>query len=111
MSKIGFIAAGLLIASTGIASAHSSVDARQAAQKQQIEAGRQSGRITYIEGLKLRAEQKRIARTEAKFRSNGYLSRSERAELRDQQNEAAKHIKYEKQDGWKRAWWLPRVGR
>jgi hypothetical protein len=73
-----------------------------------IEQGRETGKITWTEGLKLRAEQKRIARLEAEFRSDGYLSSSERRKLRTLQNDAADHIAHEKRDGWRRAWWLPR---
>lgn len=110
MNKIILAAATALIATTAAASA-ASVDARQDYQAKRIEQGRKSGKITWTEGLKLRAEQKRIANKEADFKSDGYLSKSERRQLRYMQNNASENISDEKHDGWKRAWWLPRVGK
>jgi len=100
MRKVGLIAASLLIATTAVASAHStSIDARQAWQAKRIESGRQSGSITWFEGLKLRAEQNRIARRKAKFSADGRLSYSERRKLQRLQHNAARHITDEKYDG------------
>ena len=84
---------------------------RQDSQANRIEQGRKTGKITWTEGLKLRAEQKRIANKEAQFKSDGYLSKSERRQLRYLQNDAAEHIADEKSDARRRAWWLPRVGK
>ncbi len=111
MTKIGLIAASLLIATTATASAHSSsIDSRQAWQAKRIESGRQSGSITWFEGLKLRAEQKRISRREAKFRADGRLSYLERMKLQRLQHRAKRNITNKKYDGWRRVWWLPRFG-
>ena len=111
MTKIGLIVASLLIATTAAASAHStSIDSRQGWQDKRIESGRQSGSITWFEGLKLRAEQNKIARRKAKYRSDGRLSYSERKDLQRLQHKAKKHITNEKYDGWRRVWWLPRFG-
>lgn len=109
MKKVLFIAASALIATTAMASA-GSIDGRQAYQAKKIEQGRESGKITWTEGLKLRAEQNKIKRTEASYKSDGYLSASEKRKLAKMQREAGQHIAQEKHDGWKRAWWLPRVG-
>lgn len=110
MNKTALIAAGLLVATTAAASAHS-IDATQERQANRIEQGRETGKITWTEGLKLRAEQKRISRTEASYKADGYLSKSERRNLRDMQESAAENIAHEKNDHWRRAWWLPRFGR
>jgi uncharacterized protein HemX len=113
-SKIALIAAAVLVATTAGASAHSSkydVDARQERQADAIERGRETGAITWKEGLKLKKEQREIAETEAQFRADGRLSKGERQILKNMQDEAATHIASEKQDGWRRPWWLPRVGR
>src|SRR5712691_722241 len=56
MNKIALIATGLLIATSAAASAHS-IDATRDRQADRIEHGRQTGRITWTEGLRLRAEQ------------------------------------------------------
>jgi len=111
MNKIGLIASTLLIATTAAASAHG-IDGTQARQAKVIEHGRETGDITWTEGVKLRAEQRRIARRESELRNDdGYLSGSDRRELRAMQKKAWKHIAHEKNDRWWRAWWLPRVGK
>jgi hypothetical protein len=110
MNKIALITAGLLIATTAGASA-ASIDARKDRQAERIEQGRETGKITWTEGLKLRGEQNRIAKVEANYRDDGYLSTSERRKLRAMQDNASEHIAEEKSDGWRRAWWLPRFGR
>jgi hypothetical protein len=110
MKKVFLIATSLLIAGTAAASAHS-VNSTQNQQAKRIEHGRESGKITWTEGLKLRAEQNKIARKETEFRNDGYLSASEKRKLHVMQKKAGKHIAQESHDGWKRVWWLPRVGR
>ena len=110
MKNAILIAGSLMLASTVAASAHS-VDGTRDRQADRIEQGRETGKITWTEGLRLRAEQYKIARTEAEYRSDGYLSTSEHRKLRVMQNVAAEHIGDEKHNGWSRAWWLPRVGR
>jgi len=109
MNKIALIATAL-IASTAAVSA-ASINDRQDYQASRIERGRETGKITWTEGLKLRAEQRRIANQEAAFRSDGYLSKSERRKIRYMQNDASEHIADEKSDARRRPWWLPRVGK
>lgn len=77
-----------------------------------IEAGRRSGKITYFEGLKLRREQARIAAMKHKFKADdGRLDRYERQTLRKLQVQAARNIRQETRDGYRRWHVLPRVGR
>lgn len=109
MNKVFLIATAAIMASTGIASA-ASIDRVQDRQAKRIEHGRQTGKITWTEGLKLRSEQRKISRKEAQFRADGYLSTSERRKLRKMQRKAGKNIRHEKHDSKRRAWWLPRVG-
>jgi len=109
MKKVFLIAASLLMATTAAASA-ASINGTQSYQAKRIEQGRETGKITWTEGLKLRAEQNKIKRTEAEFRSDGYLSKSEYRTLKKMQHDASKDIAHEAHDGWKRVWWLPRVG-
>lgn len=114
MNKAILIAAtGLVLISALPASAHSSrqINDRQDRQEVRIEEGRRHGAITWREGLKLRAEQRRIANVEREFRKDGYLDRKERRILTNMQNRASKRIRAERRDGWRRAWWAPRVGR
>jgi hypothetical protein len=109
MKKVLFIAASALIATTAVASA-ASINGKQSYQANKIEKGRESGKITWTEGLKLHAEQKKIARAEAEFKSDGYLSTSERRKLAKMQHDAGKDIAKAKNNSWSRVWWLPRVG-
>jgi len=109
MNKIALIAAAL--AATTIAANAGSINYTQERQLDRIEQGRKSGSITWTEGLKLRADQRRISNKEAQFRSDGYLSRSERNELRSLQQQASKKIAAEKYDAKARPSWLPRVGK
>lgn len=109
MKKVILIAAAAIMASAGMASA-ASIDSTQARQAKRIEQGRKSGKITWTEGLKLRAEQNKIKRTEAKYRADGHLSRSEYRDLKSMQRDAGKNIAQEKHDAKKRPSWLPRVG-
>jgi hypothetical protein len=87
------------------------IDNRQAKQAERIEAGRQTGSITWTEGIKLRAEQRKIARTEAQLKADGYLSKSDKRTLTKMQNNASNHITAEKHDRLHRVEWLPRVGK
>ena len=110
MTKVGMLALGILMATTAGALAHSNAE-RLARQAVEIEEGRQEGSITWREGLKLRAEQREIARLKSKFMTDGYLTKSERRILHRLQTTAEMHIDNETSDGWRRLRWLPRVGR
>ena len=114
MSKISFIAAaGLVLVSAASATAASSrnIEARQDRQADRIEDGRRSGSITWREGMKLRAEQRRIKKVERAFENDGHLDRQERRILANMQDRASSNIRHERRDSWRRAWWAPRVGR
>lgn len=115
MSKSLLIAASLLVATSTSAFAHtpskSAIDARQQRQLGAIEQGRQSGSITWTEGIKLRALQKSIARKEARLAADGRLSKSDRRYLTSLQDGAIAEIQDEKSDRRRRLRWLPRVGR
>ena len=115
MSKTLAIATGFLIASGAAAFAHtpthSEIEAREQRQLGAIEQGRQDGSITWSEGLKLRAEQKRINQFEEAYEADGHLSAGERRNLRALQDQARQDIVSEKNDGWHRPRWLPRWGR
>ena len=115
MKKIALISTGLLMATSAAALAHTpsraGIDAREQRQLGRIEQGRQAGSISWREGLKLRAEQRRIAQTEAALGADGRLTKSDRRLLSDMQNDANSSIQAENNDGWRRLWWLPRFGR
>lgn len=115
MTKSILIATTVLIASTAGALAHTpnrnDIDARQQRQLGIIEQGRQSGDITWREGLRLRAQQRNIAATEARLASDGRLSKGDRRHLNDLQLNASDRIYAESTDRRRRLWWAPRFGR
>ena len=107
--------AGVILAASYLpAAAHDdgSIDARQERQAEAIERGRKSGKITWREGLKLRAEQRRIASLEYHLRkTGGHLTYKESGRLNDLLDQARRNIRKEKRDGHRRWSALPRVGR
>ena len=110
MQKIAVLTLAALAATSTAALAHSN-SAREAEQRASIEAGRRDGSITWREGIKLRREQRQIERIEAQMKADGRFSRDERWTLHKLQNRSENHIAREANDGWRRWWWLPRVGR
>lgn len=108
--RISLIAAVILAATGTAAYAHSN-NARLADQARWIEDGRRSGDITWREGIKLRQEQERIRDIKEHMTSDGRFTRDERRRLHRIQDRAQNHITQEASDGWRRIWWLPRVGR
>lgn len=107
------VTGSVLAASIVPASAHyDGINARQARQAKSIERGRISGKITWREGLKLRAEQRKIKRLERHFRhSGGRLTYKERRILNHKLDQARLHIYREKHDSYRRLKGFPRVGR
>ena len=57
------------------------IDTRQARQAERIERGIERGQITRDEARLLRREQRTVARFEAQYKADGYVSRDERREL------------------------------
>lgn len=112
-AKILLAAAAILTATTATASAHSvrRIDRVMDHQAAKIEQGRRTGQITWTEGIKLRAEQREIARLRDIYLSDGVLTGREFRRLRDKQKAADWHIVNEKYDSRRRPKFLPRVGR
>jgi hypothetical protein len=105
------LAAGIIGSMTAAANAHG-VDSRLERQAAAIEAGRKAGSITWTEGIKLRSEQRRIARLKKRYTANdGRLSATEKRILNKKLRTARQNIKNEKRDSLKRWSGLPRVGR
>lgn len=110
MIRTAPLALAALIALPAAASAHSN-DARLTEQAGQIERGRQDGSITWREGLRLRQEQRDIARALEEMSADGRLTKQEQRVLHAIQNKAEQSIADEASDGWRRWWVLPRIGR
>lgn len=103
------LAAAFAVLGSGLASAHT-IEQRQIEQRYQIEKGRETGSITWLEGRRLRAEQQKIMRVEKSLQSDGRLSSRDRRILRTLQNDAEAHIVAEKVDSRRRWRFLPRIG-
>lgn len=110
MSLKTALALSLLVLTPAVASAHSS-ETRQTYQLGEIERGRQTGAITWTEGLKLRKEQREISKVEASLKSDGHLSKKDRRVLNKLQTAAEQHIADKATNTRHRATFLPRVGR
>lgn len=100
---------GLLLATSAAANADGIQD-RQTFQFGQIEQGRQDGSITWREGLRLRAEQKRISQVRSDLEVDGRLPTVNRRVLYRMQDEAAEHIEEARNNARHRLNGLPRVG-
>lgn len=110
MKRLASLAVILAIAAPVSASA-ASFDHRHMKQADRIERGRQTGSITWTEGIALRAQQNRIARTKANLESDGYLSKSDRQTLSSMQDDASANISKKRNNTWHRLFNLPRVGK
>ena len=114
MTRFAILTATALLATTSIASADyygngtSEIDARRANQEHRINDGVRSGQLTRGEYQKLEAEQARIRELERRAKADGYVSASERASIRQAQNDASRHIYQAKHDSERshaRPWW------
>lgn len=74
-------------------------DTRQVAQRARIAEGKQSGELTRGETRALRAEQRRIRRTERRAKSDGNVTVREKQKLERKQNRANRHIRRAKNNG------------
>ena len=112
-SKVVIVAASILGVSASVALAHptSGIEDRIAHQAYKIEAGRQSGAITWFEGLRLRAEQRHIKRVFERYLADGKFTGPEYRDVGNMQRDAQDNIDHEMNDGWRRLSGLPRVGR
>ena len=110
MQKISSAVIGFLLATT-VAAYADGIQDRQTFQLGQIEQGRQDGSITWREGLRLRAEQRRISQVRSELEVDGRLPKVNRRVLYRMQDEAAEHIEVARQNARHRLNGLPRVGR
>ncbi len=95
MNRTMLVIALLLLSPLGMAGT-SRVDVRQDRQHARIEQGVACGALTPREAGRLRAQQVRISRREARFKSDGVLSRGERLRLQRSLNRAHRNIRRHK---------------
>lgn len=92
----------LAVAAPALGAGAATVNERQERQQDRIEQGVKSGELTKREAARLRREQRRIKAEEKAFRSDGKLSKRERAKLQKDLNKSSRHIYREKHDAQKR---------
>ena len=97
------IITALCLAATTIsagASAATPVNARQVNQERRIDAGKRSGKLTNAEAMRLKAEQRSIARLESqlKARHGGKLTAADKRLIHRKQEQANAHILSQKGD-------------
>ncbi len=82
------------------APSEASINRREYRQRERIQEGRESGRLTNAEAARLAREQVRIRREERRYRADGGgLGPWERADLRRDLNRANRHIYRQAHDG------------
>ncbi len=94
MAVLLLITAGSALAQT----ADPRINARQAQQKARITQGVASGELTRNEALRLADEQRAIKAQERRYKSDGVLTATERAKLKNAQKRASRHIVVQKHD-------------
>lgn len=104
--KTIFATLAVLALGAGTAHAHRAHDAgvnhRQAHQHARIAGGVASGALTRGEAGLLAREQAAIRAEERFYKSDGRLTRAERADLHRDLNRSSRHIWFEKHDGQRR---------
>ncbi|MBI4987569.1 MAG: hypothetical protein HZC23_02015 [Rhodocyclales bacterium] len=78
------------------------VNARQHHQQARIGQGVRSGDLTRDEARRLEREQRHIRQEERRYKSDGVLTRAERADLQHDQNMASRRIYQERHDAERR---------
>lgn len=74
------------------------IDQRQANQEQRIDRGLASGQLTGSEAERLNNQQEHINPMENKSKSDGVMTKKERAKLRAAQDRTSRHIARQKHD-------------
>ena len=97
MKRIAKILIALVLMTTlaGAASAApcmSRVDHRRVVERARIHQGVRSGRLTWGEARRLNMHQRHIVRAERRAKSDGFVSRGERARLNHMQNRQSRRI-------------------
>lgn len=100
MKQILF-AVSALVLMTGIAFAEAEtpvIDQRQANQEQRIDKGIESGQLNEREANRLNNQQEHVNKMEDRAKSDGVMTKKERARIGAAQDRASRHIAREKHD-------------
>jgi opacity protein-like surface antigen len=100
MKQILF-AVSALVLMTGISYAEAEtpvIDQRQTNQEQRIDQGIASGQLNEREANRLNKQQEHVNKMEDRAKSDGVMTKKERARIGAAQNRASRHIAREKHD-------------
>jgi len=95
------LAVSALVLMTGMAFAEAEtpvIDQRQANQEQRIDQGIASGQLNEREANRLNKQQEHINKMEDRAKSDGVMTKKERARIVAAQDRASRHIAREKHD-------------
>ena len=81
------------------------IEKREAAQKQEIVAGRQDGGLTWWERYRLVREQRRIEKLEQQTLADGKITKAEYYAVKRAQTDASAHISEDRHNEAVRGWW------
>ena len=101
MKRILFVVIAMTLMMTGMAYAEAEtpvIDQRQANQQQRIDQGVASGQLNKREANRLNKQQRHINKIEVRAKSDGVVTKKERARIGATQNRASRHIAREKHD-------------
>jgi len=101
MKKTLLAVCGLILGINGLALARANtpvIDERQANQEQRIDQGISSGQLNEREANRLKKQQEHINKMEDRAKSDGVMTKKERARIVAAQDRASRHIAREKHD-------------
>jgi opacity protein-like surface antigen len=101
MKKMLLAVSGMTLLMSGMAFAEAEtpvIDQRQANQEKRIDQGIASGQLNEREANRLNKQQEHVNKMEAKAKSDGVMTKKERARIGAAQARASRHIAREKHD-------------
>jgi hypothetical protein len=101
MKKTLLAVCGLILGINGLALAQANtpvIDQRQTNQEQRIDRGIASGQLNEREANRLNKQQEHINKMEDRAKSDGVMTKKERARIVAAQDRASRHIAREKHD-------------
>ncbi len=101
MRRILLVVSGVTMLMTGMAFAEAEapvIDQRQINQEQRIDQGIERGQLNEREADRLNNRQERINKLENRAKSDGVMTKRERARITAAQDRASRHIAREKHD-------------
>ena len=101
MKRVLFAVSAMTLLMTGMAYAKAEtpvIDQRQANQERRIDQGIASGQLNEREANRLKKQQGHINKMEDRAKSDGVMTKRERARIGAAQNRASRHIVREKHD-------------